>query len=340
MLAQGPSCVTVHAVVARRCRSRTARLAGLALAIGLVGVSSALASRSAHPTAAGSNRGSREHRALLELYALDSRLQASRARVAYLATEAAKLRRKRATVESELRTDRALLAGAQRQLAFQLRTLYEQGGIDPLAVVFGATSLQKGLLELDDRKRLADESRRVAARTRTALRRLFRARRALASDARLLARSIASASAAEQSLVSTAASKTAYVASLRAAAGAAKTAELLSSAQSAAEKSRKIGHRHGPPPQPSKGGRKMIVSATCYILKGTTASGLPVGPGIVAVDPTVIPLGTRLFIPGYGKGIAADVGGGIKGKIIDLWYSTYAECAKWGRRTVTITVYY
>jgi 3D (Asp-Asp-Asp) domain-containing protein len=83
----------------------------------------------------------------------------------------------------------------------------------------------------------------------------------------------------------------------------------------------------------------MTVSATCYILKGTTASGLPVGPGIVAVDPTVIPLGTRMYIPGYGKGIAADIGGGIKGKIIDLWYSTYAQCAKWGRRTVTITLY-
>jgi 3D (Asp-Asp-Asp) domain-containing protein len=83
----------------------------------------------------------------------------------------------------------------------------------------------------------------------------------------------------------------------------------------------------------------MTVSATCYILRGTTASGLPTGPGVVAVDPTVIPLGTRLYIPGYGKGIAADIGGGIKGRIIDLWYSTYAECAKWGRRTVTITIY-
>ena len=71
---------------------------------------------------------------------------------------------------------------------------------------------------------------------------------------------------------------------------------------------------------------------------GRTASGLPVGPGIVAVDPTVIPLGTRLYIPGYGKGIAADVGGGIKGNIIDLWFTT-SECATWGRRTVTITIY-
>ena len=72
---------------------------------------------------------------------------------------------------------------------------------------------------------------------------------------------------------------------------------------------------------------------------GRTATGRVVTYGIVAVDPAVIPLGTRLYIPGYGKGIAADIGGGIKGKIIDLWYSTYAQCAKWGRRTVTITLY-
>jgi 3D (Asp-Asp-Asp) domain-containing protein len=53
----------------------------------------------------------------------------------------------------------------------------------------------------------------------------------------------------------------------------------------------------------------------------------------------VIPLGTKLYIPGYGNGVAADVGGGIRGAIIDLWYPTYAQCAAWGMRTVTITIY-
>ena len=325
--------------MAHRLGSRTGRLAGLALAVGLVAASSALASQTADPAAAASSRGSREHQALLELYALDSRLQASQARVAYLATGAARLRRERRALRSELRAARVTLAASQRQLAFQLRTIYEQGEVDPLAVVFGASSLRKGLRELDDLKLSAAENTRVVATTRAAERRLFRARRTLTSDAKRLARSLASARVAEQSLARTAASKSSYVASLRTGAGAAETAGLLSSAQAATQKSRKVGHGRTPPQPPPKGGRKMVVSATCYILKGTTASGLPVGPGIVAVDPTVIPLGTKLYIPGYGKGIAADVGGGIKGNIIDLWYSTYAQCAKWGRRTVTITVY-
>jgi uncharacterized protein YabE (DUF348 family)/3D (Asp-Asp-Asp) domain-containing protein len=53
---------------------------------------------------------------------------------------------------------------------------------------------------------------------------------------------------------------------------------------------------------------------------GITATGVPVTKGIVAVDPNVIPLGTRLYIPGYGFAVAADTGGGIIGNMIDLGY--------------------
>ncbi len=55
-------------------------------------------------------------------------------------------------------------------------------------------------------------------------------------------------------------------------------------------------------------------------LYGTTATGVPVDRGVIAVDPSVIPLGTRLYIPGYGFGVAADTGGGINGNMIDLGY--------------------
>jgi 3D (Asp-Asp-Asp) domain-containing protein len=53
---------------------------------------------------------------------------------------------------------------------------------------------------------------------------------------------------------------------------------------------------------------------------GITATGRPLTRGLVAVDPAVIPLGTRLYIPGYGFAIAADTGGGIIGNMIDLGY--------------------
>ena len=59
----------------------------------------------------------------------------------------------------------------------------------------------------------------------------------------------------------------------------------------------------------------------------------------VAVDPSVIPLGPRMTIPGYGEAIAADVGGAVHGNTIDLWFSSRAEAMAWGRRTVTITLH-
>lgn len=84
---------------------------------------------------------------------------------------------------------------------------------------------------------------------------------------------------------------------------------------------------------------RLRVDAVAYHLPGRTASGIPVRKGVVAVDPELIPLGTRLFVPGYGRGIAADVGVAIKGRIIDLWMPTNAAARKWGRKTVTITVF-
>ena len=83
----------------------------------------------------------------------------------------------------------------------------------------------------------------------------------------------------------------------------------------------------------------MTVVATGYALRGRTATGAPAGWGVVAVDPSVIPLGTSMTIPGYGSGVAADTGGGVRGAMIDLWFPSTAQAAAWGRRTVTITLH-
>ncbi|MHB8870399.1 MAG: 3D domain-containing protein, partial [Thermoleophilia bacterium] len=93
----------------------------------------------------------------------------------------------------------------------------------------------------------------------------------------------------------------------------------------------------GGAPQP--GGRTLVVKAYAYALRGTTASGIPVAPGVIAVDPRVIPLGTRLWVPGYGEGIAADTGGAIKGNTIDVWMASEKQASDWGIKTLTITVY-
>lgn len=69
---------------------------------------------------------------------------------------------------------------------------------------------------------------------------------------------------------------------------------------------------------------------------GITAIGLRVRKGIVAVDPRVIPLGTKLYIPGYGEALAADTGGWIKGNRIDLAFESLEECYRFGRRKIRV----
>ena len=83
----------------------------------------------------------------------------------------------------------------------------------------------------------------------------------------------------------------------------------------------------------------MIFEATAYTWTGNrTVTGTWPSRGTIAVDPTIIPLGTRLFVEGYGEGIAEDTGGAIQGHIIDLYMESEDECWAWGRRTVKVRI--
>jgi 3D (Asp-Asp-Asp) domain-containing protein len=316
------------------------RLGGLTAVLALTAASAAFAA-SGTPQSGGASvldatqqLDTRTHQALLSLYALDSQLQAWRARLASLQSAAAALRQQRATLREELRADQASLKEGQRRLAVELRLQYEGGNVDPVAVVLGATSLSSGLSRLDYLKSVADQSRQIVRATSAAHIRLLGSQRRLAADERRLERSLAAARLAEGRLAAAAASRAAYVSSLQAKLQAAQAQSVETQAQAAQQTSQQLQPTTSAP----TGKRQLTVSATCYDLSGRTATGMPVGQGVVAVDPSVIPLGTRMYVPGYGNGVAADVGGGIKGDAIDLWM-TPSQCASWGRRTVTITIY-
>lgn len=77
-------------------------------------------------------------------------------------------------------------------------------------------------------------------------------------------------------------------------------------------------------------------TASCGGCDGMTAIGRRAGHGIVAVDPRIIPLGTRLYIPGYGAAIAGDTGGSIIGHRIDLGFDTLRDAMLFGRRDVKV----
>jgi 3D (Asp-Asp-Asp) domain-containing protein len=101
---------------------------------------------------------------------------------------------------------------------------------------------------------------------------------------------------------------------------------------------------------PSRGGdwrNPLRMHATAYdpgprscgkYASGYTAIGMKAKKGVVAVDDRVIPMGTRLYIPGYGFAVAGDRGSAIKGKRIDLCFATYWEARQWGRRKVNVYV--
>jgi len=76
----------------------------------------------------------------------------------------------------------------------------------------------------------------------------------------------------------------------------------------------------------------------CKGVDDITALGIRAGYGVVAVDPRVIPLGSRLYIEGYGYAIAADTGSAIKGLRIDLGYDTMPEAIRFGRRPVRVYI--
>lgn len=77
---------------------------------------------------------------------------------------------------------------------------------------------------------------------------------------------------------------------------------------------------------------------TAYCLMGTTASGTSVGPGTIAVDPRIIALGTKLYVPGYGRGRALDTGSAVKGYHIDVWMSSCSRAIEWGVRRKLVRV--
>lgn len=71
---------------------------------------------------------------------------------------------------------------------------------------------------------------------------------------------------------------------------------------------------------------------------GVTATGTTAKKGVIAVDPKVIPLGTKVYIPGYGVAVAADTGGAIKGNRVDVCYATKSEAFGWGVRNVPVYI--
>jgi len=83
-------------------------------------------------------------------------------------------------------------------------------------------------------------------------------------------------------------------------------------------------------------------TAYCNGCIGITKTGINLRKNpnkkVIAVDPTVIPLGSNVYVEGYGYAVAGDIGSAIKGNTIDVFFPTKKEALKWGRKSVKVQV--
>jgi 3D (Asp-Asp-Asp) domain-containing protein/peptidoglycan hydrolase CwlO-like protein len=302
-----------------------------------------LRARASELSQQNANLAARARSSLLELYALDSRLTRQRAHIVALRIETAQVRAAREAAQRRLEIAHRSLSSSQHTLSVRLQQLYEQGDTDPVAVVLGATSVNQALNGLDTLNRVAAQDKLVIRQTLEAQQTYRAQTRTLAARERQLTALQQQASQTALALARSRAQRASYVSGLASqrSLNAAAISGLVQQAQSIEAKARQISAvssaAGGGSPVGTTG--TLTVSATGYSMPGRTATGAPVGWGVVAVDPSVIPLGTRMSIPGYGEGIAADTGGAIQGSTIDLWFPTLAQARAWGRQTVTITLH-
>jgi 3D (Asp-Asp-Asp) domain-containing protein/peptidoglycan hydrolase CwlO-like protein len=342
------------------CQSRPARalLAGLAVGLSLLASGGARADDPASQADAlranNTSLAAKSHQVLLRLYSLQTRLAHSQQRVQALKEERVRLEREEQSARLQLALARDNMAAAHGQLGERLRQLYIEGDVDPLAVLLGSESLDDALSALDGLNRLAEQDRAIIEQLTKARSDLRLALARLAERRAELQATLDQANDAHASLLRVQAQQSIYLAGLRRQQdlNRAQISKLSAQAEASEQQTVDLGSGGGssgggsstpappsptPPPPPS--GSKVTVSSTGYCLKGTTATGIPVGWGVVAVDPAFIPLGTRMFLPGYGEGVAADTGSAVRGAMIDMWFPTCRQAQAWGRRTVTITLH-
>ena len=288
--------------------------------------------------------------ATLELYSLGAALGRAQTDLAGIQAQREALAREQASARTQLAIAKRAVTSSQTQLEELVRALYQQPDSDPLAVVLGAASLDEAVTALDGISRAAGRNNRIVEQARSARLRLEGLNTRLAVRAQELDRLEAAAEAKASALAAAAAQRRAYVAKLRRQQGlnAARVASIEAQARAAETRTAALAAAVAPPLAPveaasalppASGPGTLTVTVTGYSIRGRTATGIPTAPGVVAVDPSVIPLGTRLTIPGYGDGIAADTGGAVQGNTIDVWFPTHAQALAWGRRTVTITLH-
>jgi peptidoglycan hydrolase CwlO-like protein len=230
----------------------------------------------------------RSHSALLDLYALDSRLARARARLVSLRLHTAEVRAERQAARQRLSVARHVLAGAEHALAMRLEQIYEQGDSDSLAVLLDSSSVDEAINKLDTLDRVADQDRLVIGQARRARRTLLGVTRVLASRERELQSLAQEAEGSTRALEQDRAERVSYLAGLSSQRNlnASTISSLEQQAQALQDQARQLAAVAATNPgagesgvSAGQGAGTLAVLATGYSMRGRTATGAPAGWG-------------------------------------------------------------
>ena len=273
--------------------------------------------------------------AVQEVVTLDSETKSVNGRLSTLEQKSGELQSRISAVNDEVVSKRKRLASKRHALADRARNIYVNGRSNTLTILLGSQDISEFFKRTDYLSKINQRDTDLVVSTKRAARELS----AKLSDLKKRKQEVdgvaSELKSKKERLVSARAEREKVIAS--AGEQAAAVQEQSTSVET------KMSDLNPPAPTGHRTGRFLTMVATGYSpqepgLNDHTATGMKAQHGVVAVDPSVIPLGTRLYVEGYGNAIAADTGSAIKGNRIDLCFDTLSECNKYGRRTVKVEI--
>ncbi len=282
-----------------------------------------------------------------EVVTLDSEISSVSARIASLQGRSAELKDRIVALKAEAEAAKARLGRKKTDLTRRARDLYVNGRTSSVELLLSSADISEFMQRSQYQERLAAGDSKMVVE--------------ITGEAKKLAASLDEMSASKKeidAMAGEAVAKKERMTSARrekqqllARAGTA-SAQVQSNASSVETKMKQLnpqpskpspGQPAPAPSGPAPAGKKMNMVATMYCplepgLDDHTATGMKATRGVIAVDPRVIPLGTRMYVEGYGNGIAGDTGSAIKGNRIDLCVDTLEECNSYGSRSVEVTI--
>ncbi|MCJ7652280.1 MAG: 3D domain-containing protein [Actinobacteria bacterium] len=271
-----------------------------------------------------------------EVVTLDGVMEDTGSRISELEGKSVELENSIGSTEAEIDSKQKRLSLKRKALAQRIRSMYVNGKSSNLDMLLSSSDLSDFMLRSEFLKKVTDQDDRLIDSVELESQRLEQSLAELRrrkSEIDAMARELTSRRqrlerdrSARQDLLSRAGDNRPAV-----------------EEKSETVKSR-MDELNPPDTRPgTRTGRFMTMEATGYSpeepgLDDTTSSGMKAQHGVVAVDPRVIPLGTRLYIEGYGYAIAGDTGSAIKGNRIDLCFDTLEEVEAYGWRTITVEI--